>query len=169
MGTGHHKIDDHPPDIEAAHDDDEQWDDFDPVAATKEVPTPPNPPRPKSLYGLDDEVERPKELVEEEDDPFKDMGMSPVIQRVKKHVVPSHLTASVWEDRPRGGSSALAMDSMDIGDMGDGDGWAADSSLSISELNAEARRAREARRASGNTPSRSKLNATRTAEDEKLM
>mmetsp|Transcript_38929 Transcript_38929/g.90122 ORF Transcript_38929/g.90122 Transcript_38929/m.90122 type:complete len:178 (-) Transcript_38929:172-705(-) len=156
--AAHHKLDG-VRDVEAAADDDEEeWDDFEQVGMQAVVVS----PRPRSLYGLDDdEPKRVPPPAGDELDPFKDM--TPVIQRVKKHAtkqagMPSH-HASVWDadDRPAG-SSAFAMDSLGMDARDSASGWNEDG-LSTSELNAETRKAREARRASG-APVK-KLQATR--------
>lgn len=149
----------------AAASDDEVWDDFDQPAVTTFV----QPQRPKSLYGLDDEIPAAPVV---DDDPFKDLGMAPALQRPKTHAVASHL-ASVWaedKDKPIAGASAFAMDAMDLGTSSGGGGWAADN-LDMTELKAEGRRAAQERRETtrraaqaqptGGTP-RGKLHAVRT-------
>lgn len=147
----------------AAASDEDEWDDFDQPAAKPSVQV----QRPKSLYGLDDDV---AVALVVHDDPFKDLGMAPAIQRPKTHAVASHL-ASVWgEDRPAASASAFAMDTMDVGATVGGGGWA-DDSLDMTELKAEGRRAAQERREAtrraaqaqpmGGTP-RGKLHAVRT-------
>lgn len=161
----HHKLDD-APDVEngSARDDDdgEAWDDFDAVQSV------PEPARRKNLYdGLDDDDSRPPAPVDDGVDPFADLGMAPVIQKVTKHVVPSHLK-EVWaaDDRPAGGGTSLfAMDSLGI-DGAKGSSWD-DEGLDLGELNAETRRvAQERRRTAGSMP-KGKLNATRLGPDNR--
>lgn len=155
----------------AASDDGECWDDFDnPSVATSATSVPAH--RPKSLYGLDDEVVAAPVV---DDDPFKDLGMAPAIQRPKTHAVPSHL-ASVWAEdhRPSAAASAFAMDAMDLGAPAAGGGWADEGLDMTAELKAEGRRAAQERREAtrraaqaqptGGTP-RGKLHAVRTMSD----
>ncbi|KAG8466915.1 hypothetical protein KFE25_008294 [Diacronema lutheri] len=148
-------------------DDGETWDDFDAQPREAQLPLD-TLPRHRSLYGLDDDM-LPKAPVDELPDPFADLGMSPVIQRVSKHVVPSHL-ANVWsaDDRPSAASSKslFAMDTLGMDASATSGSWdVGGDALDVRELNAEARRAaherREAARRSTGATGKGKLNATR--------